>query len=37
VVSTICSMSKNTAAVDILLMKLKVTWSIGLIHCSVEV
>jgi hypothetical protein len=28
-------MSKNTAAVDILLLKLRVTWSVSLIHCSV--
>jgi hypothetical protein len=29
------SMSKNTAAVDILLLKLRVTWSVSLMHCSV--
>jgi hypothetical protein len=29
------SMSKNTAAVDILLLKLRVTWSVSLVHCSV--
>jgi hypothetical protein len=29
------SMCKNTAAVDILLLKLRVTWSVSLIHCSV--
>jgi hypothetical protein len=28
-------MSKNTAAVDILLLKLKVTWSVNLIHSNV--
>jgi hypothetical protein len=28
-------MSKNIAAVDILLLKLRVTWSVSLIHCSV--
>jgi hypothetical protein len=35
VVSKAFSMSKNTAAVDILLLKLRVTWSVGLIRCSV--
>jgi hypothetical protein len=35
VVSKAFSMSKNTAAVDILLLKLRVTWSVSLIHCSV--
>jgi hypothetical protein len=29
------SMSKNTAAVDILLLKLRVTWSVSLMYCSV--
>jgi hypothetical protein len=29
------SMSKNTAAIDILLLKLRVMWSVSLIHCSV--
>jgi hypothetical protein len=29
------SMSKNTAAVDILLLKLRVTWFFSLMHCSV--
>jgi hypothetical protein len=29
------SMSKNTAAVDILLLKLRVTWSVSLIYCRV--
>jgi hypothetical protein len=29
------SISKNTAALDILLLKFKVTWSTSLIHCSV--
>ena len=28
-------MSKHTAAVDILLLKLRVTWSVSLTHCSV--
>jgi hypothetical protein len=28
-------MSKNTTAVDISLLKLRVTWSVSLIHCSV--
>jgi hypothetical protein len=35
VVSKVFSISKNTAAVDILLLKLRVTWSVSLIHCSV--
>jgi hypothetical protein len=35
VVSKDFSMSKNTAAVDKLLLKLRVTWSVSLIHCSV--
>jgi hypothetical protein len=35
VVSKAFSMSKNTAAVDILLSNLRVTWSSSLIHCSV--
>jgi hypothetical protein len=35
VVSKAFSMSKNTAAVDILLLKLRVTWSVSLIHCNV--
>jgi hypothetical protein len=35
VVSKAFSISKNTAAVDILLLKLSVTWSVSLIHCSV--
>jgi hypothetical protein len=34
-VSKAFSMCKNTAAVDILLLKLTVTWSVSLIHCSV--
>jgi hypothetical protein len=29
------SMSKNTVAVDILLLKLRATWSVSLIYCSV--
>jgi hypothetical protein len=29
------SISKNIAAVDILLLKFRVTWSVSLIHCSV--
>jgi hypothetical protein len=35
VVSKAFSISKNTAAVDILLLKCRVTWSTSLIHCSV--
>jgi hypothetical protein len=35
VVSKAFSMPKDTASVDILLLKLRVTWSVGLIHCSV--
>jgi hypothetical protein len=35
VVSKAFLMSKNTAAVDILLLKLRITWSVSLIHCSV--
>jgi hypothetical protein len=35
VVSKGFSMSKNTAAEDIFLLKLRVTWSVSLIHCSV--
>jgi hypothetical protein len=35
VVSKAFSMSKDTAAVDILLLKFRVTWSVSLIHCSV--
>jgi hypothetical protein len=35
VVSKAFSISKNTAAVDILLFKCRVTWSASLIHCSV--
>jgi hypothetical protein len=35
VMSKAFSMSKNTAAVDILLLKRRVTWSASLIHCSV--
>jgi hypothetical protein len=35
VVSKAFSMFKNTAAVDILLLKLRVTWSVSLIHCNV--
>jgi hypothetical protein len=35
VVSKAFSISKNTSAVDILLLKLRVTWSASLIHCSV--
>jgi hypothetical protein len=35
VISKAFSMSNNTAAVDILLLKLRVTWSVSLIHCSV--
>jgi hypothetical protein len=27
--------TKNTGAVDILLLKLRVTWSISVIHCNV--
>jgi hypothetical protein len=27
--------SKNTAAVDMLLLKFNVTWSVILVHCSV--
>jgi hypothetical protein len=34
-VSKAFSISKNTAAIDMLLMKFKVTWSISLIHWSV--
>jgi hypothetical protein len=30
----IFSMSKNTAAIDMLLLKLRVTWSVSLMHCS---
>jgi hypothetical protein len=29
------SISKNTAAVDIALLKLRVTWSVSLMHCSI--
>jgi hypothetical protein len=29
------SISKNIAAVDILFLKLRVTWSVSLIHCNV--
>jgi hypothetical protein len=35
VVSRASSMSKNTAAIDILLFKLRVTWSVSHIHCNV--
>jgi hypothetical protein len=35
VVSKAFLISKNTAAVDILLFKLRVTWSVSLIHCNV--
>jgi hypothetical protein len=35
VVSKAFSMSKNTAAVDILVLKLRAMWSVSLIHCSV--
>jgi hypothetical protein len=35
VVSTVFSMSKNTAAVDILLLEFRETWSVSLIHASV--
>jgi hypothetical protein len=35
-VSKAFSISKNTAAVDILLSKFRVTWSASLIHCSVN-
>jgi hypothetical protein len=35
VVSDAFSMSKNTAVIDILLFKLRVTWYINLIQCSV--
>jgi hypothetical protein len=35
VVSNVFSMSKNKAAVNILLLKLRVSWSVSLIHCSV--
>jgi hypothetical protein len=35
VLSQAFSMSKNTAAVDILLLKLRVKWSVSLMHCSI--
>jgi hypothetical protein len=35
VVSKAFSMSKNTVAIDILLFKFRVTWSVSLINCSV--
>jgi hypothetical protein len=35
VVSRAFPMSKNTAAVNKLMLKLRVTWSVSLIHCSV--
>jgi hypothetical protein len=35
VISKAFSMSKNTAAVNILLLKLRLTWSVSLMHCSV--
>jgi hypothetical protein len=35
VVSKAFSISKNTATVDMLFFKLKVTWSVCLIHCKV--
>jgi hypothetical protein len=35
VVSEAFSMTKSTATIDILLLKLRVTWSVSLIHCSV--
>jgi hypothetical protein len=35
VVSNAFSMFKNTAAVDILLLKLRYTWSVNLIHYNV--
>jgi hypothetical protein len=35
VVSKASSMSKNIAAIDILLLKFRVTWSVSLMHCSV--
>jgi hypothetical protein len=34
-VSKALPISKNTAAVDMLLLKLRVTWSVNLIHYSV--
>jgi hypothetical protein len=34
VLSKAFSMSKNNVAVDKLLMKLRVTWPVSLIHCS---
>jgi hypothetical protein len=34
-VSKAFSISKNTSAVNILLLKLRVTWSVSLIHCNV--
>jgi hypothetical protein len=35
VVSNAFSISKNTAAIDMLLLKFKVTWSVSLIHWSI--
>jgi hypothetical protein len=35
VVSEAFTMSKNTAAIDILLLKLRVMWSVSLMYCSV--
>jgi hypothetical protein len=35
VVSKAFSMFKNTMVADVLLLKLRVTWSVSLIHCSV--
>jgi hypothetical protein len=35
VISKAFSITKNTAAVDKLLLKIKVTWSVSLIKCSV--
>jgi hypothetical protein len=34
-VSKVFSISKNTAAVGMLLLKLRVTWSVNFMHCSV--
>jgi hypothetical protein len=34
-VSNVFSMSENTAAIHILLLKLRVAWSVSLINCSV--
>jgi hypothetical protein len=35
VISKTFSMSKNTAVIGIIMLKLRVTWSVSLIHCSV--